>query len=102
MDNNIVRSAKSDSFRLRINPELKNQLEELYARNGLTLTDAVNIFFQQSLNAGGLPFQVTENNAQLVRSKAMKRLLAELKEGDDCGITYSEDQARAFLGLEEL
>lgn len=102
MDNNIVRSAKSDSFRLRINPELKNQLEELYARNGLTLTDAVNIFFQQSLNAGGLPFQVTENNAQLVRSKAMKRLLAELKEGDDCGITYSEDQAKAFLGLEEL
>lgn len=102
MDNNIVRSAKGDSFRLRMNPELKVQLEELYARNGLTLTDAVNIFFQQSLNAGGLPFQVTENNAQLVRSKAMKRLLAELKEGDDCGITYSEDQAKAFLGLEEL
>lgn len=102
MDNNIVRSAKGDSFRLRMNPELKVQLEELYARNGLTLTDAVNIFFQQSLNAGGLPFQVTENNAQLVRSKAMKRLLVELKEGDDCGITYSEDQAKAFLGLEEL
>lgn len=102
MDDNIVRSAKSDSFRLRMNPELKDQLEELYARNGLTLTDAVNIFFQQSLNAGGLPFQVTESNAQLVRSKAMKRLLAELKEGDDCGITYSEDQAKAFLGLEEL
>ena len=48
---NIVSSAKTDMFRIRINPVLRKQLEDVYGKNGLTLTDAVNVFFQQSLNA---------------------------------------------------
>ena len=57
---NIVSSAKTDMFRIRINPVLRKQLEDVYGKNGLTLTDAVNVFFQQSLNAGGFPFEVYE------------------------------------------
>ena len=53
---NIVSAAKTDVFRVRINPEIKQELESVYAKNGLTLTDAINVFFQQSLNAGGFPF----------------------------------------------
>ena len=49
---NIVSAAKTDVFRVRINPEIKQELESVYAKNGLTLTDAINVFFQQSLNAG--------------------------------------------------
>ena len=48
---NIVSAAKTDVFRVRINPEIKQELESVYAKNGLTLTDAINVFFQQSLNA---------------------------------------------------
>ena len=59
---NIVSAAKTDVFRVRINPEIKQELESVYAKNGLTLTDAINVFFQQSLNAGGFPFAVTEDN----------------------------------------
>ena len=51
---NIVSAAKTDVFRVRINPEIKQELESVYAKNGLTLTDAINVFFQQSLNAGRL------------------------------------------------
>ena len=50
----VVSSAKTDMFRMRINPEIRSRLERVYAQNGLSLTDAVNVFFQQSLNAGGL------------------------------------------------
>ena len=78
---NIISAAKTDVFRLRVNPEIRKELEAVYAKNGLTLTDAVNVFFQQSLNAGGFPFQVTENNAELVKAKAMTRLMKELKKG---------------------
>ena len=46
---NIVSAAKTDVFRVRINPEIKQELESVYAKNGLTLTDAINVFFQQSL-----------------------------------------------------
>ena len=65
---NIISAQKTDTFRVRINPELRSELERIYAKNGLTLTDAVNVFFQQSLNAGGFPFPVTEDNAELIRA----------------------------------
>ena len=35
---------------MRINPEVKQRMENIYARQGLSFTDAVNIFIQQSLN----------------------------------------------------
>ena len=56
---NVISSAKTDMFRIRMNPEIREELEQIYAKTGLTLTDAINVFFQQSLNAGGFPFAVT-------------------------------------------
>lgn len=97
---NIVSSAKTDTFRVRMNPELRRQLEEIYAKNGLTLTDAVNVFFQQSLNAGGFPFPVTESNGELVKAKALSRLMKELRKGDECTELYDAEQARQMLGLD--
>lgn len=41
---NVVSSAKTDMFRIRMNPEIREELERIYAKNGLTLTDAVNVF----------------------------------------------------------
>ena len=97
---NIISAAKTDVFRLRVNPEIRKELEAVYAKNGLTLTDAINVFFQQSLNVGGFPFQVTENNAELVKAKAMTRLMKELKRGDDCTEVYSEEEAMRILGVD--
>ena len=91
---------KTDVFRLRANPAVRNDLEAVYAKNGLTLTDAVNVFFQQSLNAGGFPFAVTEDNAEIVKAKALSRLLKELKQGEDCTEDYSEEDAARILGVD--
>ena len=77
------------------------ELEAVYARNGLTLTDAINVFFQQSLNAGGFPFPVTEENAEIVKAKAMARLVRELKAGDECTELYEEKDALRFLGVDQ-
>lgn len=98
---NIVSATKTDVFRVRINPTLRDQLEQIYAKNGLTLTDAVNVFFQQSLNAGGFPFFVTEDNAEIVKAKALSRLLKELKLGDDCTEVLDAAQVQKILGLDE-
>ncbi len=96
----MISLPKTDVFRLRVNPDVRKQLEDVYAKNGLTLTDAINVFFQQSLNAGGFPFPVTEDNAELVKSKALARLLRELKQGEDCTESYSEEEAARLLGVE--
>ena len=90
---NIVTAPKTDMFRFRINPEIRKQVEEVYARNGLTFTQALNIFIQQSLNAGGFPFQVSEENAEFVKAKAMERLMKELDAGKNSGALVDEADA---------
>ena len=78
---NIVDAPKTGTFQMRINPEVKKQVESLYAKCGMTLTDAVNAFFQQSLNVGGLPFLMNQNSEEVIRQLAL--LLAEIKAGED-------------------
>lgn len=98
---NVVSSAKTDVFRVRISPEVKQELEAVYAKNGLTLTDAINVFFQQSLNAGGFPFVVTADNAEIVKAKALARLAKELQPAADDPVTYSEDEVYKLFGVDE-
>lgn len=95
----IVSAAKTDMFRMRINPDVRRRLEAVYGRTGLTLTDAVNVFFQQSLNVGGFPFPVTEDNAQLVKAKALTQLMKELEAGDADSVSYSEEEVYRRLGV---
>ena len=89
---NVINAQKDDVFRIRMNSEIKNELEEVFAKNGLTLTDAVNVFFQQVLNTGGFPFSVTEDNAEKMKAKA-------LEIGMNCTESYSEKEAKKMLGL---
>ena len=49
---------KDTNFNMRMNRQKKLELESLYSRLGMTLPEAVNIFFENSLLVGGLPFDV--------------------------------------------
>ena len=60
---NIVSAPKTDMFRFRINPEIKKQVEDVYAKNGLTLTQAM-----KELEAG-------ENSGELIDEAEAYRLL---------------------------
>ena len=55
----LAKAPKTSTFQFRINPEIRKRAEMVYAECGLTLTEAINIFIQQSLNVDGLPFLVT-------------------------------------------
>ena len=94
---NVINDQKDDVFRIRINSEIKNELEEVFAKNGLTLTDAVNVFFQQALNTGGFPFSVTENNAENMKANALIKLLKELEIGIKSTESYSEEESKKML-----
>ena len=105
MDSSNVTSApKTATFQLRINPAVKQRVEEIYARQGLTLTDAMNIFIQQSLNVGGLPFLASPENEAYMKGKAMCRLMAEVQRGWDSAERdgwVSEEEAYRQLGVDE-
>ena len=72
---------KRSTFQMRIDPQTKQQAEAVYASYGLTLTDAVNIFIQQSLNENGLPFLLSPENMEYKKAKAWKHLMAEVEKG---------------------
>ena len=83
-------------------PEIKKRAEDVYAKNGLTLTQALNIFIQQSINAGGFPFQVNEENVELIKARAMERLMKELETGENSGDLVDETEVYRQLGVSEL
>ena len=99
---NVVSSPKTDMFRFRINPDVRKEVEAIYEKNGLSLTQAINIFIQQSINSGGLPFQVTDDNAEIIKAKSMERLMKERETGKASGDVISEEEAYTMLGVNAI
>lgn len=102
---NVATAPKTSTFQMRINPEIRQRIEAVYAQYGLSLTDAINIFLQQSLNESGLPFLLSPDNAEYMKTKAVTRLMAELQKGLDSvkveSDWVSEDEAYRLLGVDE-
>ncbi len=48
--------AKNAVINIRTDMETKKAIEDLYSAFGITVSDAVNIFFKKSLMQNGLPF----------------------------------------------
>ncbi|MEG0270816.1 MAG: type II toxin-antitoxin system RelB/DinJ family antitoxin, partial [Clostridia bacterium] len=61
---NVINAPKTATFQMRINPQVKDKAEQIFANCGLTLTDAINVFIQQSMNVDGLPFLVTQSSGE--------------------------------------
>ncbi|MCQ2443730.1 MAG: type II toxin-antitoxin system RelB/DinJ family antitoxin [Oscillospiraceae bacterium] len=96
----IISAPKTDTFRFRINPEIRKQVEEVYAQNGLTLTQAINVFIQQSINVGGLPFAIPAESAEVRKAKALNRLMSELEKGEQSGDPIPAEDVYKMLGVE--
>lgn len=52
--------AKGSVINIRTDSATKQAIEGLYAQFGITVSDAVNIFFRKSLMEGGLPFDMKQ------------------------------------------
>lgn len=82
---NVLLEPKTATFQMRISPKVKKNVEKIYANCGMSLTDAINAFLQQSINVGGLPFLMNENSKHSVKALAMAQLFLELKRGEESG-----------------
>ena len=77
----VATAPKTATFQMRINPEIKRNVEEIYARVGMTLTDAVNIFLQQTINVQGLPLIASADSKSAMKEQAKALLMMELEKG---------------------
>lgn len=102
---NVANAPRTSNFQMRINPEIKQKVETVFAKYGLSLTDAVNVFIQQSINSEGLPFLVSKENAEYLKAKVMKRLVSEIEKGWQSVKTVAdriqEDEMYRRLGVEK-
>jgi len=83
MDLNVAMAPKDTMFQVRINSEIKKTVEEIFAKTGMTLTDAFNTFIQQALNVEGLPFIVTKNSKEALKEQAIAMLMLDLKRAEE-------------------
>ncbi len=79
----VAMAPKDTTFQVRINSDIKRTVEEIYAKVGMTLTDAFNTFLQQSLNVEGLPFLATKNSKEALKEQTLAMLLLDLKRAEE-------------------
>lgn len=60
--------AKTSNINIRIDPDVKEQAEQLFGNFGITITDAVNIFIHQSLLTGSIPFEIKMPNKETLEA----------------------------------
>ena len=84
---------KDTNFNMRMNGRKKADLEGLYSSLGMTLPEAVNIFFEKSLLVGGLPFDVRLPHFN-------RKTEAAIQESRD--ILSGKVQAKSYSSAKEL
>jgi DNA-damage-inducible protein J len=76
----IIVANKTASMYIRIDPEIKADVEAIYSRYGMSITDAINVFLYTSRNVGGLPFDLRPSipNAETLEAlEEVKRMKAD-------------------------
>jgi DNA-damage-inducible protein J len=79
---------KDTNFNMRMNRKKKEALTNLYGKLGLSLPEAVNIFFENSLLVGGLPFEVRLPRFNRETEEAMQEA-RDILEGKVSAKSYS-------------
>jgi len=73
--------AKTASMYIRIDPQVKADVEAIYSRYGMSVTDAINVFLYTSRNVGGLPFDLRPSTPNAETANAIKEGDAIIKSG---------------------
>jgi len=78
--------AKTALINARTEPDLKEEVEGILKKLGLSTTEAINIFFHQVKMRKGLPFPVeipNEETLKTFRGSEAGKGLVECKDADD-------------------
>lgn len=83
--------AMDSTMQIRMNSDLKTQVEELYRNLGTSFAEAVRIFAQQSLREGGMPFRPTLKTWEEMTTEDIDAKLAKSESDIAAGRVYSQE-----------
>ena len=85
--------SKTTSMNIRIEPNLKKQVEEILTDLGMNISDAVTIYFKQIVLTDSIPLQIK-------RPKFNKETLEAIKEADE--IMKHPDDYKSYNNVYEM
>ena len=85
--------AKTANINIRVDPEVKSTVDEVFSHFGITVADAVNIFLHKVMIVGGMPFDMT-------LPKYNVETLAAMREARD--IASGKIQAKSYASVKEM
>ena len=78
--------AKTETIRVRVDPDVKRDAEEVFSTLGLSVAEAIALFYKQVALCQGLPFPVNIPNAETreaIRQARTKDGLIHFRSVDD-------------------
>jgi len=85
--------AKTDTINIRIEPELKKNVEETLNDLGMNIADAVTIFFKQIVMTESIPFVIK-------KPRYNKETLEAIQEAKE--MMKKPDEFKSYNNIEEL
>jgi len=91
---------KESSINIRVDKDIKNQVEEIFESMGLNISTAVNIFFTQCIRVDGIPFDIKAVERKN-KEKRVIRICNEkvtcTKDDDILYFTYNDNNVALFV-----
>ena len=84
--------AMDATLQIRMDKEIKSQVEALYRGMGTSFAEAVRIFAQQSLREGGMPFRPTLKTWDELSQQDIDKKLAASMDETAAGQVYTQAQ----------
>ena len=85
--------SKTAMIRSRIEPDIKEHVEMILQRLGLSVTQAISMYYNQILINNGLPFEVKVPNSM------SKKVFEDTDQGKDVVVVKDEKELFKDLGL---
>ena len=85
----------------RIDDETKRRAESLFNSMGLTMSGAITIFIQQTLNRNEIPFPVQGPNPRALTKEELLRRIDDIEHGRNCHFHTDEEMERMIAEAEE-
>ena len=82
---------KTASINVRTDKELKEKVDKIFNKLGISASEAINIFYSQVAINKGLPFEVS-----LKPSKNLLKSMKDHKEGKTQGFNNAQDALKAL------
>ena len=71
--------SKTTTIGVRVNPKLKESVEEVLASLGLTTSQAINLYFHQILINDGIPFPIQRKSYNQITIDTLNEDLSDAK-----------------------